>query len=420
MCNFRYINYISIFFLIGFSVDSFANELSLIEAEQIALERDYIIKKYSALSEGLKERAIADGQLPDPELSFGLAEVPLNNFNLNQHEDTEVRLGLSQAIPPGDTLKYRTERTNSMADVEYARMLNQRLLVLNNVRTSYIEMYFQKEKNQLLQLNRELFTEMADITESQYAEGRDNQHDVLRAQLELSLIEDKIEETKGLIDVAQAKLSEWIQPENASRPISSLLPQLSILPTQEVTIENARFHPLLAIENANVEAAQKSVAIAEEQYKPKWMIDFMVTENTASQFDLQTGPDFAGVFFKVSLPLFTDKRQDKVLSASKKNELAMRFNRSDRLRELNRQIDAEYANLNRLKRRLDLYKKRATIEAEQTQGATFSAYQNDLTDFETLVRSRILALNTQLDMLDIQSKYFKSHINLLYLSGETL
>ena len=126
------------------------------------------------------------------------------------------------------------------------------------------------------------------------------------------------------------------------------------------------------------------------------------------------------MLFKVSLPLFTDKRQDKILQARKNEEQAMRFNRSDRLRELTRQIDVEYANLNRLKRRLDLYEKRAMIEAEQTQDATFSAYQNDLTDFETLVRSRVLALNTQLDMLDIQSKYFKSHINLLYLSGETL
>ena len=158
MCNYSFIKYISIFFLIGLSVEVIANELGLGEAELIALDQDFIIKKYNARSESLKERAIADGQLPDPELSFGLAEVPLNNFNLNQHEDTEVRLGLSQAIPPGDTLKYRTERTNSMADVEYARMLNQRLLVLNNVRTSYIEMYFQKEKNRLLQLNRELFT----------------------------------------------------------------------------------------------------------------------------------------------------------------------------------------------------------------------------------------------------------------------
>jgi outer membrane protein TolC len=420
MCNYRLLKFIVVFFVIGFSAESISNELTLAEAEKIALDNDFISKKFDARSESLKERAIADGQLPDPELSFGLAEVPLNNFNLNQHEDTEVRLGVSQTIPPGDTLKYRTERTNLMANVEQARMLNQQLLVLNNVRNAFIDLYFQQQSSRLLEINRNLFSEMADITESQYAEGRDNQHDVLRAQLELSLIEDRLEETNGAVEIARAELSKWINKENVSRLLSPDFSKLTVAETSDVIIENLPFHPLLAIENANVEAAQKSVAIAEEQYKPKWMVDFMVTENTASRFDLQTGPDFAGVFFKVSLPIFTDKRQDKELSASKSEEQAKRFNRSDQLRELVRQVEKEYANLTRLKRRLNLYEQRATVEAAQTQDAAFSAYQNDLADFETLVRTGILSLNTQLEMLNIQAKYFKSQINLLYLAGETL
>ena len=118
---------------------------------------------------------------------------------------------------------------------------------------------------------------------------------------------------------------------------------------------------MLAIEDANVDVAQQTVAIAEEQYKPKWMVDFMVTENTASRYDLQTGPDFSGVFFKVSLPIFTEKRQDKQLQASKKEELAMRFNRSDRLRELLRQIEVEFANLTRLQRHSTLIKTTSSI-----------------------------------------------------------
>ncbi len=406
------------FLLTGLSIESIAYELTLIEAEQIALDLDFLTERYNARSESLKERAVADGQLPDPELSFGLAELPLNNFNLNQHEDTEVRLGISQVIPPGDTLKYRAERMISMADVEQARMFNRRLLVLSSVRTAFVELYFQREISKLLELNRELFTEMADITERQYAEGRDNQYDVLRAQLELSLIEDRIEETKGMISVARAELSEWIQQENATRKISLNPPKITAIEAKHSVIKNLHYHPLLAIENANIEVAKKSVAIAEEQYKPKWMIDFMVTENTASVFDLQTGPDFAGVFFRLSLPLFAGKRQDKVLLANKNEEQALRFNRSDRLRELVRQIETEFANLKKFKRRLDLYEQRAIVEATQIQDAAFSAYQNDLADFETLVRTGVLTLDTQLGMLNIQKQYYKSKINLLYLSGK--
>ncbi len=418
MCVYNRLKTIGVCLLIGLSVDVVANELTITEAEQIALDNDFITKKFNARSESLKERAIADGQLPDPELSFGIAEIPLNNFNFNQHEDTEVRFGVSQAIPPGDTLKYYEQRTNLMAEVEQARMLNQRLLVLNNVRSAFIDLYYQKEVIRLLELNRELFIEMADITERQYAEGRDNQHDVLRAQLELSLIEDKIEEATGSLAIAKAELSKWIEPENGYRTLAATPPSLPPIETSGSIIDNLSFHPLLAIEDATVEAAGKTIAIAEEQYKPKWLVDFMVTENTASRFDLQTGPDFAGVFFKVSLPIFTDKRQDKKLSASKNEEQALRYNRLDRLRDLKRQVNAEYANYTRLERRLKLYKQRATVEAAQTQEATFNAYQNDLADFETLIRARIITLSTQLEMLSIQEKFAKSHVNLLYLAGE--
>ncbi|MGH2404431.1 MAG: TolC family protein, partial [bacterium] len=155
-----------------------------------------------------------------------------------------------------------------------------------------------------------------------------------------------------------------------------------------------------------------------EQYKPQWMLDFMLSEITGGAFDQRSGPDFAGVFLKVSLPIFTDKRQDRQLAASQQEAVAARFGRADRLRELTRQLETEYANLARLERRLELYRRRATVEAEQTREAAFSAYQNDLTDFETLVRARSIALETELEMLRLGAAYLKSRVSLLYLSGE--
>ncbi|MBI4006429.1 MAG: TolC family protein [Gammaproteobacteria bacterium] len=394
--------------------------LTLTEAEQHALESDPVIAQFQAQTAALSERAVAEGQLPDPELSLGIAEVPLNNFDLGDHEDTEVRLGLSQTFPAGRTLKYRSERMSSMANAEKARVMNQRLLVLREVRNTYVELYYQQEARRILELNRDLFGEMVDITERQYAEGRDNQHDVIRAQLELSLIEDRIEETRGEIAIARAELAKWVTITHAARPLPPEFPALAEPPALDEISARLPEHPLLAIEDAVIDGAQKSVAIANEQYKPQWMLDFMLSDNTASDFDLQTGPDFAGVILRMSLPIFTDKRQDRQLAASEQEAVAARYGRADRLRELIRLAEGEYANLERLERRLELYRSRAVIEAEQTQEAVFNAYQSDLADFETLVRTRVLALETELEMLRVRADSAKSRINLLYLRGEPL
>jgi Outer membrane protein len=261
---------------------------------------------------------------------------------------------------------------------------------------------------------------MVEITERQYAEGRDNQHDVIRAQLELSLIENRIEETRGEIAIARAELAKWVTITHAARPLPQEFPALAEPPELDEISAQLPEHPLLAIEDAVIDGAQKSVAIANEQYKPQWMLDFMLSDNTASDFDLQTGPDFAGVMLRMSLPIFTDKRQDRQLAASEQEAVAARYGRADRLRELIRLAEGEYANLERLERRLELYRSRAVIEAEQTQEAVFNAYQSDLADFETLVRTRVLALETVLEMLRVRADSAKSRINLLYLRGEPL
>lgn len=392
--------------------------LTLAEAEQYALAADPVTAQLQARSSALSELAVSEGQLPDPELSLGIAEVPLDNFVLGDHEDTEARLGLSQAFPPGRTRQFRAERMNAMAGAEQARVQNQRLLVLRNVRISYVELYYAQKEQRILESNRDLFQEMVEITERQYAEGRNNQHEVTRAQLELSLIEDRIEQARGEIGMARAELAKWVGPDQATRPLSPAEPALPEALASTTIIAELPRHPLLAEEDAAIDAAQKSVGIAEEQYKPQWMLDFMVSENTGGAFDQRNGPDFAGVFLKMSLPIFTDRRQDRQLAASQQEAVAARFGRADRLRELARQAETEYANLTRLERRLDLYRNRATIEAEQTREATFNAYQNDLTDFESLVRARALSVETELEMLRISSDRLKSVVSLLYLAGE--
>lgn len=392
--------------------------LSLGEAEQRALAADPVVAQFEAQAVALSERAVAEGQLPDPELSLGIAEVPLDDLDFGDHEDTEVRLGLSQTFPPGRTLRYRTERMDAMADSERARAMNQRLLVMREVRNAFVELYYRQEAQRILELNRDLFRDMADIAERRYAEGRENQHQIIRAQLELSLIEDRIEESGAGIGVARAELAKWLGGDDAARPLSPDEPALPAPLAGADIVAKLPLHPLLSFEDAAIEAAQKSVAIAEQQYKPQWMLDAMISENTAGAFDQQPGPDFAGIFVKMSLPIFTAKRQDRQLSASRQEASAARYGRADRLRELTREIEGEVANLTRLDRRLELYRGRAMVEAEQVGTGAFNAYENDLADFETLVRARTLALETELDMVRLRTERLKSVIALLYLAGE--
>jgi len=121
----------------------------------------------------------------------------------------------------------------------------------------------------------------------------------------------------------------------------------------------------------------------------------------------------------IDVPLFTNKRQDKTLSAAKKQSLARQFSRDDRLLELSSMLETEYANWTRLRERLDLYRQRASLDAKANAESTLKAYQSDIADFTTLMRAQLTELNTQLDMLRVHVEMAKAQARLLYLTGET-
>ncbi|MFT5396305.1 MAG: outer membrane protein TolC [Gammaproteobacteria bacterium] len=419
MSVYHFTKHFSLFLLIIISTALYADELTLAEAEQIALDSDFIIRVFNARAESLDERAIADGQLADPKLKLGIMNMPVASFDRSQENMTQLQFGIQQSFPRGRTLHYKRLQTQDIADVDVAKAIEQEKKVLRSLRNSYLDLYLNVKTESILQQNRDLFTQLLDITQRQYAVGRDNQHDVLRAQLELALIDDRIADITGAKEIALAELARWISNEQAQRGLPESFPELTSIPNVELMVAGLQDHPAIQVEDAIVSASNKNIKIAEEQYKPGWMLDLTYGERTGNNLDGSSRDDFASAMITVDIPIFTDKRQDKRLAASKLQNMASQYARSDRLLELKRQLEKEYANLERLGNRLELYETRAIIDAAQNSESTLKAYQNDLTDFTTLMRARLTELNTQIDMLKIRINRAKSQANLLYFSKET-
>lgn len=400
------------------ATDASTGWLTLPEAEQLALAMDPVTKSFVAKSESLEEQAIADGQLSDPKLKLGVMSLPVDTFNLDQEPMTQLQVGIQQSFPPGDTLRYRKERTLALSDIEEARSLERTLDVLQKVRIRYLKVYYQTVANNILEENRSLFSKLLEITQRQYAAGRDNQHDVLRAQLELSLIDDRILEIVQAREVAVAELGKYTGTVAANRTISSEFPKLSGIPPLEQIKDQLASHPLIRIEDANLLASDKKISEVEQRYKPGFNIEVTYGERSARDVNGSQLPDMLSAMLMMDLPIFTDKRQDRQLAAAKKANVAMQFTRTDRLLEISSMAEAEYANWQRLNDRLTLYEKRAVADAKMNADSTLKAYQNDIADFTTLMRAKLTELDTYLGMLNVRVERAKVQSKLLYLTGE--
>ncbi|WP_242947873.1 TolC family protein, partial [Acidithiobacillus albertensis] len=76
-----------------------ADPLSLKDAQAIALRQNPGLGALTQKIVELKHQAVSVAQLPDPHLSLGAENLPLNSFSMNQQQMSMLSVGLSQTFP---------------------------------------------------------------------------------------------------------------------------------------------------------------------------------------------------------------------------------------------------------------------------------------------------------------------------------
>lgn len=391
--------------------------LSLNEAERLALRDEPGIERFNASAGALAERAIANGQMPDPKFRFGLMNFPTDTFNRTQEPMTQVQLGVQQSFPRGDSLGIKARRTGALSGAQSDLAADRTLKALQEVRLSWLELYYWQGAQRIVEKNSGLFLQLVQVTEQQYAVGRHNQQDVIRAQLERSLLDDRLEKIQIQQAQSRAKLMRWTGLEAGKRPLPKEFPRLPEPPSREMLEDALMAHPLIRSDLAKVTAGQESVALAREAYKPGWALGVNYGFRGGENPNGSERADFLSAFVTVDLPIFRSKRQDRELSASQLDLQATQNARDERLRQLHQQLDGHYSQWRHLGNRAALYTNTLLSQSRENAQSALLAYQNDAVDFAALTRARITELDTQLQGLRIRVDRAKAQARLLYLAG---
>ncbi len=392
-------------------------DLDIDEAVRLALTDDPLIAASQARSQALQDNAIADGQLPDPQLRTGIYNLPTDNFHINEEPSTQLRLGVQQSFPRGKTLHYRQRQGEWKARAATASAELSARRIVRDVRRYFLELYYQTRAETIVTETRALFLQLVDITRAHYASGRVSQQDVLNASLELARLDDRSTRILNAADTNRAILMKWIG-EPATLPVNSKFPALPA-PAARAAIQAALpEHPAIRVETAMLEAENQSVSIAREQYKPGWSAGLEYRKRFGEDPDGDDRSDMMAAMLTVDIPLFTKNRQDKRLSASIQQASSIQLNRDDKLRELKQQLDIDYANWQRLGERTELYQSQLLPASSANAQASLNAYQSGVTEFTTLMRARMTDLDVRLDDLRIRVDRAKAQASLLYLDGE--
>ena len=390
--------------------------LTLAEAEDLAREQEPGHAALLARASALLEQAVVAGQLPDPTMRIGLANYPISSGSFSTEGMTQAQLGFRQNFPSGKSRAFSTQQYESLALEMNAGAAARSRDVLTNVRIAWLETYYWQQARDIVTVSRPFFLDLAEISLSLYTVGRKTQQDVLRAELELNRLDDRLIEIDRRHAEARAALSEWLGTD-AKRPVAAKLPAWEQVPALEMLHENLSSHPVVLAADAQVAARRASVAIAEERKKPGWALDLGYGYRDGELPSGDPRSDFVSLSVTMDLPFFQKNRQDRSLSAALSERSAAELSKNELLRRLTSQLDAEYAHWKDISRRVALYETSIlSLSADHAQAALL-AYQSEAGDFADVMRGYIDDLNTRLDHVRLQVERAQSYAALANLGG---
>ena len=393
-----------------------AQPLGLAEAERLALGMEPGRLALAAQAGALQARAEAAGALPEPMLRMGLNNYPFEDGSFTSEGMTNIGLGYRQVFPGGEVRDLRARQlqaqSGSLEQQSEARVREVRAAV----RQAWLEAFYWQQARRLVAASRPYFSDLAEVTRSYYAAGRNSQQDVTRAELELSRLEDRLLDMQRLEQQARAGLLEWVG-EDAYRALGAALPDWRDLPDLEELQAALAGHPQLRAGEAAILSWDAGVALADEQSRPDWALDLGYAYRNGRQPTGESRSDFISVNLSVELPFLQSRALDAQLRSAVRERDAAQARQVSLERSLRSRLAREYAQWTSLGERLELYSARVLPQSQAYVQAALLAYQSDDGDFADVMRARIDELNARLDYLHLQVQRHQAFAVLAELGG---
>lgn len=390
--------------------------------------------KYS--QQAIESNGIAASTYADPKVTIGVLNLPTDGFDFNQEGMTQLKIGVSQMFPRGESLKIKQNQLKLQASQFPYQREDRKSKVTVQVSQLWLDVYKAQESIALIQKNRSLFEQLVDVAESSYSTtiGKTRQQDIIRAQLELTRLDDRLTLLKQKKEIFLLSLSEWLydfsneelQNENIIKSLNLVLPKqfpnIKMINSKKLSnnessidlLDGFKNHPSIRNIDQKIKAVSKGINLAKQKYKPQFGMN---TSYGYRDDDLigKSRADLFSVGVSFDIPIFTQNKQDKELQAAILKTKSVKSEKWLQLRRLMTSFEVTKVNLERLKDRDTLYKSELIPQINEQAEASLTAYTNDDGDFSEVVRARIAQLNAKIDALNISVEIQKNIVKYNYL-----
>lgn len=359
------------------------------------------------------EKAIPQaGALPDPQLTFGLMNLPVNSFSFSQEPMTGKLVGIMQMFPFPGKLSLATD----IAEFEAAAIKYQqdevRNQIIQMVKRVFYDIYSIDRALETVQKNYALMEQFVQVAETKYATGSGLQQDVLRAQVEISKLEDDLimwqQQRLSVVARLNALLNRAVDTAVEKIPPELTLPGSRVIIFPPESIEQNR--PLLRAWQERIQKAEAAVKLADRDIWP----NITVGASYRQRNDLADGRqmhDFFSANVSLNLPLYFKRKQKAKVAEKQLTFKAIKAEYDNIKIGVLSDVESILAELERNRKRVELYQGGILLQAQQSLDSAQAGYRVGKVDFLTLINNWMMLQNYELQYFLAISNFHKNLAN---------
>lgn len=367
--------------------------------------------------EAARQRPAQAGSLPDPMLSVGYASVggPLPGQGLGREPMARIGFMALQTLPAAGKRDLRSRialKEAGAAEQEYWQV---QLSVVSRVKTAWHRLHHSYAMLDILARNRELTERMLKVSEIRYAAGQAAQADLLKAQIQLTLLEAKAAKFEQEKHSREAEINTLL-----ARPLETLVPRppemdaVENVTTLAQLMEQAQgWSPLVLREQRNIERTELALNLARKEGSSDYTF-------SAGYYNMGTMPPLLEARVDFNLPFFTRARQ-RAATAEQANSLeAARRSYQATGNTLMFRIKDDYLMSTTAWRLLRIYSTTLVPQATLAVESSLVSYETGQTDFLTLLSNLMTLLEAEESYHEALMDYHLALVRLEEMTGMVL
>jgi len=360
------------------------------------------------------EKVHSVSALPDPMISYAYyVENVETRVGPQRH-----RFGIRQTIPWFGTLGDRADAAFEAAKAAYQNYQSEKLRLFYRLKRAYYEYYYLGRELELSRENFELLKFWEAVLRVRYEAALEKHPDVIKAQVELGLMEDKMRSLERKTPPAAAQLRAALNlPDSIDLPIPDRIPdEFSDMAGDSIIDLVMEHNPDLRAIEHTIEKEKAGERLAGKAYYPSFTfgVDYIATGKAINPDLAESGKDPWMVSVSINVPLWFGKNRARSEEAKARSRAAR--NRYDQahnnLRAYTETVLFTYEdNL----RKIRLYRDGLVPKAEQSLSATYVSYQAGESDFLSLLdaQRQLLEFQLQLDRARTEAAIARAELEML-------